>query len=138
MFPSPRSFLYVISLAVALGLSGCSTTAPLQVAETVEQKAYASYGIYTIYRERAADVIQNRSVPDSAKLEIQKADARVSPVADGLLESTLKLTEIKDEFEAGAAVEGPMLTMVRNVEDWTERLEPVLVEFIAAVKGAVQ
>jgi hypothetical protein len=64
--PLMLAFLLAISVPTTLLLPGC-VNSPVQQAETPEQKAYALYGTYVIFQEKAAELVQDSSTSESVK-----------------------------------------------------------------------
>jgi hypothetical protein len=136
MRPQTYGLLGVLCvLLLALMMQGCATlTGPTDAAETVEQKAFALYGTYVVFEERAADLIRNPDVPNEAKQAIQDAAVPAKPVADSVLELVLAAEGVSDEFEDS---EDDLLLVSMRLEAWIAEFEPLLASLIAAVGDAL-
>ena len=130
-------FLRVYSmLAVLLVLQACTASNPITRAETVEQKAYATYGTFVIFEEQAAKLVSSGQLPRSTVVKIGDADNRAKPIADSLLEATLQFAEIRAEYEAGGTGEGRFIAATNELNGWVEQALPLINNLVAAVKGA--
>ena len=89
------------TLCFVIFLAACTTTQPVEVAETPEQKAFAAYATYVIYSEQAAQIILDPTFPDEAKLIIQSANAVASPAVDVLLIAALAVQRARGEVAIG-------------------------------------
>lgn len=126
--------VYVLLLAVAL--AGCQSANPIAAAETNEQRAYAAYGTFVIFQEKAADLAEDPNIPNGAKLRIIAAEERAKPIAESLLDAYTEFLAIKAEFDAGQTTEERVIAASNNLNDWITRLAPVVNELIRNVKGA--
>lgn len=120
--------------AMLLFLTACQTlTDPVNLAETTEQKAYAMYGQFTIFEEQAAALIQDVRVDDHVKLILQDVDAKVKPVADQSVELTLAVEDARRAFDGADTGTAKLIVVTSNLQNWIDRFEPMLAEFITAV-----
>jgi len=128
-----------LSFFVALllvGLQGCASTNPIAAAETSEQRAYAAYGTFVIFQEKAADLVEEESIPDGVKLRIIEAEERAKPVADSLLDAYTEFLAIKAEFDAGETSEERLVAAANSLNDWITQLAPLINELVRNIKGA--
>lgn len=127
--------VYVLLLAVAL--AGCQAANPIAQAETPEQRAYAAYGTFVIFQEKAADIAEDATLPRGVRLRVAQAEQRARPVAESLIETYVEFIEIKAEFDAGDPTAEARLVQVSNsLNDWVNRLAPLVSELVRNVKGA--
>ena len=127
--------VYVLLLAVAL--AGCQAANPIAQAETPEQRAYAAYGTFVIFQEKAADIAEDATLPRGVRLRVAQAEQRARPVAESLIETYVEFIEIKAEFDAGDSTAEARLVQVSNsLNDWVNRLAPLVAELVRNVKGA--
>lgn len=91
-------------LVLALLLPGCALFQdnPVEQAKTLEQKAFASYGLFVIAEEEAANLMADPAIPDSVKFQIQFADRIAKPAADILLRAAKGVEQARKELEAVA------------------------------------
>lgn len=113
-----------IIFLLALLIVACESVNPISKAETLEQRAYATYGTYVIFAERAASLAENESLPNNVRLGLVSAEERAKPVVDSLLDALL---DYEQSQTAGAE---------ETLRTWVERALPVLEELVASVKGA--
>ncbi len=123
-------------LAIVFALQACAGTNPIAAAETAEQRAFATYGTFVIIEEQAAKLISSGQIPDSAVRAIARADAQAKPVADSLLDATLEFIVIRSEYEAGETAERRFVSAMDSLNNWVERVRPLIANLITAVRGA--
>ena len=128
-------YLSFFVLLLLVGLQGCASTNPMAAAETAEQRAYAAYGKFVIFQEKAADLVEEESISDDVKLGIIQAEEQAKPVADGLLESYAEFIAIKAEFDAGETSEERLVAAANSLNDWVTRLAPLINELVRNLKG---
>ncbi len=127
---------WILLAWVALSGAACQNVNPIAAAETNEQRAYAAYGTFVIFSEKAADIAELPSVPRNVKLALIGAEERAGPVADDLLDALLEFESIRDEFSAGTSTEERVLIASNNLNSWINRLLPLVNDLIKEVKGA--
>ncbi len=130
----PQISWFLLLLNVAL-LSACQAINPMGAAETNAQRAYAAYGTFVIFQEKAADLVEDPNVSRSAKLSIINADERAKPVADNLLDAYADFLVAQAEFMAGRTTEEKLLIASNNLNSWVTRFMPTLNDLIRNVKG---
>lgn len=135
MKPIPH-YQAIYMLAIMLVLQACAASNPLAKAETLEQKAFASYGTFVIFEEQAAKLIASGELSNSTVRAIGRADAAAKPVADSLIEATLEFAAIREEFEAGGVGEDKFIAAMNNLNSWVDRSLPLINNLVSAVKGA--
>ena len=130
------SFAVFAWMLPLLFVAGCQSANPIAAAETNEQRAYAAYGTFVIFQEKAADLAEDPAIPNGVKLRIIAAEERAKPVADSLLDAYAEFLAIKAQFDAGQSTEEAVLIASNNLNDWITRLAPLVNELIRNVKGA--
>jgi hypothetical protein len=125
-----------LTLVVLLVLQACTASNPITRAETVEQKAYATYGTFVIFEEQAAKLVSSGQLGRSTIVKIGDADRRAKPIADSLLDATLKFTEIREEYEATGTGEERFIAATKELNGWVEQALPLINNLVAAVRGA--
>lgn len=133
-----RQLFAFYCLLLLIGLQGCAASNPLAQAETVEQKAYAAYGSFVIAEEQAAKLISSGQLNNSQTIAIGRADERAKAVVDDLLAAVLEFEEIKAEFGEFGSGEQRYVNAMNSLNNWTERLVPLINNLLAAVRGAEQ
>ncbi len=121
--------LYVgrVGLLLLLTLSfaiSCASINPVKQAETLEQKAYAVYGTYVVFAEKAADLAENDALPRSVRLALVNAEERASPVVTSLLHAAEEMQTLNNS------------TTRRSLESWIDRALPLINDLVRSVKGA--
>lgn len=137
-------FGWLGALLVLVGIQAC-TTNPVMQAETVEQKAYALYGVYVIAQGKAAALYQDPSVPQKVRESLKVANDRSYPVAESLVAATQEVGEIRVILNHCA--DGPvpddtcvptnqvrLQNAVNNLSAIYFRAQPVLLTLVATVK----
>lgn len=133
-----RQLFAFYCLLLLIGLQGCASSNPLAQAETVEQKAYAAYGSFVIAEEQAAKLISSGQLNNRQTIAIGRADERAKAVVDDLLVAVLEFEDIKAEFEAFGTGEQRYVNAMNSLNNWTERLVPLISNLLASVRGAQQ
>lgn len=123
-------------LLFAVALAGCQTANPIGAAETSGQRAYAAYGTFVIFQEKAADLAEQPGIPNGVKLRIIAAEERAKPVADSLLDAYTEFLVVRAQFDAGQTTQDKVLIASTNLNDWVTRLLPLVNELVRNVKGA--
>jgi hypothetical protein len=91
----------------AAALASCASTREVNAvaaAETVGQKAFATYSTFVALETTAAELVTDRRVPASVRRAIQKADAAGKPVADALLEAYRRLQTARLAYQPATPV----------------------------------
>lgn len=133
-----RQLFAFYCLLLLIGLQGCAASNPLAQAETVEQKAYAAYGSFVIAEEQAAKLVSSGQLNNSQTIAIGRADERAKAVVDDLLAAVLEFEAIKAEFEEFGTGESRYVASMNSLNNWTERVIPLINNLLAAVRGAEQ
>lgn len=129
-------YLSFFVLLLLIGLQGCASTNPIGAAETAEQRAYAAYGTFVIFQEQAVELVEDENIPDAAKLSIIEAEEQAKPVADSLLDAYVNFIAIKAEFDAGETSQDRLIAAANSLDDWVNRLAPLINELVRNIKGA--
>jgi len=116
--------IYPLLIFVLLGTAACQSINPVAKAETLEQKAYAVYGTYVVFAEKAADLAENDALSRSIRLGLVNAEERASPVVASLLNAVDELTTLNNS------------TTRTNLESWIDRALPLISDLVRSVKGA--
>ncbi len=129
-------YLSFFVLLLLVGLQGCASTNPIAAAETAEQRAYAAYGTFVIFQEKAVDLVGEESIPSDVRLRIIAAEERAKPVADSLLDAYVEFLAVKAEFNAGDTSQERLVAAANSLDDWIARLAPMINELIRTLQGA--
>lgn len=129
-------FAMTLLVIAAAALSACGTLNPLSHAQTIQQKAYAQYGVFVVVEEQAAAIVQEATVPASAKQAVARADAVAKPVADKLLAAILAVDQIRADIAAGKTTEDKLVIATTNLQKWYDEVVPLINDLVSAVKGA--
>ena len=125
-------------LLFVVALSGCTGMNPVKVAESPEQQAYAAYGTFVIFQEKAANIVEDRTIPRGVRLKIIEAEERAKPVADSLLDAFAEFLTVKAEFQAGTTDEERFVIAANSLNDWVTQLAPLINDLVRSIKGAQQ
>lgn len=135
-----KSLLIACWIAVAapvlLTLPGCGTTSAVKQAETPEQKAYALYGTYVIFQEKAAELVQDPTTPENAKEALRAADRVAYPLAESLVDAVIEVESVRKQVAAGATPEEKLSIAVLNLSTIYYQVAPKLLAVVAAVREA--
>ena len=130
-------FGWLMLMMVTLSGAMCKGINPLAQAETTEQRAYAAYGTYVIFAEKAADVAERlQATQPRVVLQLIEIEDAASPVADDLLEAILELESIRAEIAAGESREDQLRIALQNLNAYANRLIPLTNELIKQIRGA--
>lgn len=130
------AFLLAIAIPVTLVLSGCGTTSAVKQAETPEQKAYALYGTYVIFQEKAAELVQDSTTPENVKEALREADRVAYPVAESLVDAVREVEAIRQQVVSGMTPEEKLTIAISNLSRIYFAAAPKLLAVVAAVKEA--
>lgn len=133
-----RQLFAFYCLLLLIGLQGCAASNPLAQAETVEQKAYAAYGSFVIAEEQAAKLVSSGQLTNNQIIAIGRADERAKAVVDDLIAAVLEFEKIQEEFRRFGTGEQRYINAMNSLNNWTERLVPLINNLLSAVRGAEQ
>lgn len=131
-----QSLGWMLLAMVMLSGAMCQGVNPVAEAETNEQRAYAAYGTFVIFQEKAVDLVNLPSISDSVKLRIIQAEELAKPVADDLLDAINEVEDIREQLAAGETTADRVLIASNNLNNWINRLLPLVNNLIREVKGA--
>ena len=100
MMPSVMLGLALVPVAALGGCAAIQEVDAVVSAETVEQKAFALYGTFTVLEERAAVIVRDKAIPKNVRKAIQKADAVAKPLADRLRNLAVDLNAARMAYNA--------------------------------------
>lgn len=129
-------YRYAWLLLWVFAFAGCQSANPIAAAETSEQRAYAAYGTFVIFQEKAADLVEEQSLSRSVRLRIVQAEERAKPVADSLLDAYVEFISVKAEFDAGNTSQDRLVIAANRLDGWVTRLAPLVNELVRIIKGA--
>ena len=128
---------YALLLMLVVALAGCKAANPIAAAETPEQRAYAAYGTFVIFQEKAADIVEDQTLSRNIRLSVAQAEQRARPVAESLIATYVEFIEVKAEFDAGdPTAEARLVQVSTSLNDWVNRLAPLINELVRNVRGA--
>lgn len=125
----------IACILTLMAVAACAPM-PVQQAETPEQKAYALYGTYVIFQERAAELVQDTATPENVKQALREADRVAYPVAESLVDAVLEVEAIRQQVAAGMTSEEKLTIAISNLSTIYFSAAPKLLAVAAAVKGA--
>lgn len=117
-------YLWTAPVLMLLILGACASINPVKQAETLEQKAYAVYGTYVVFAEKAADLAENDALSRSIRLGLVNAEGRASPVIASLLDAVQEMQILNNS------------TTRTSLESWIGRALPLINDLVRSVKGA--
>ena len=132
--PLLLAFLLAVAAPIVLLLPGCGITAPVKQAESVEQKAYALYGTYVIFQEKAAELVQDSATPEDVKQALRDADKVAYPLAESLVSASLEVEAIREQIASGLTTEERLTIAISNLSTIYFSAAPKLLAVVAAVK----
>lgn len=135
--PRPRQ-LVALWLAAALAiLAGCATnpTEPYKAAELPEQKAFAIYGVFVIYEEQGAALVEDPRTLEPVKKAIKTVDAKAKPVVDAMLDSALLVMDVRSKLAKGETTVDKLVIASQNLEHWLNQAKPLVDSMVNIVNG---
>lgn len=143
------SQLWVFGCLAILGtLTACSVN-PVKQADTFEQKAYALYGTYVIFQGKAAELVDDATVPERVKQGLRDADKKAYPVAESLVDAAIAVGDIRTIIEDCESLQAPELNpactpsnerrlqnAITNLGAIYFQAQPIILDVVTAVKGA--
>ena len=130
-----RYFAFLL-LLTALGLQACASINPIAAAETPDQRAYAIFGTFTIFSEKAADLAENPTLPRNVRLGLVNAQEEARPVVNDMLEVLDEYETIKAQVEAGETGQDRFAIVARNLNSWVDRVVPLVNRLVSRVTEA--
>lgn len=125
-----RAFVAVALLA----LTSCAAN-PVRQAETLEQRAYASYGTFVILEESVVRLTAPGSqLPREMQLAMIGGVERAQPVVDTLRTTLNEYQTTRADFEAQRVDATAFDVVVDNLGTWVTRAEGVVSDLKAAVR----
>lgn len=126
----------VLSLLVVTFVTAC-VNSPIQVAQTVEQKAYATYGTFVIVEEQAVKLTASAStLSPQVKSSIINAMQRAQPAVDTMMSGFNQYQTARADFEAQKIGQPAFQVVVDNLGKWVTQAEPLVTNLQSAVRGA--
>ena len=123
-----------IAITVAVTLAACKTlTAPVEVAQTPEQKAFALYGTFVAFEEVAASLAVDATTPAAVKSALKTADATAKPAADALLDAAQEVLKVKVQVDAGATTSDKLTIVNARLVEWVTEAQPKILALQCAV-----
>lgn len=123
----------VTAICLCILLTACAAN-PIKEAQTLDQKAFASYGQFVIYEELAANLVQDPNVPQAAKLALRSADAVAKPIADRGLDVIRVYDRVAAEVAAGTSSADKLAIATADLQSWIEQATPAVKGLVTAVK----
>ena len=117
-------YAFPLWLVMGFALVACESINPVGKAETLEQRAYAVYGTYVLFAEKAADLAENDALPRSVRLGLVNSEERASPVVTSLLNAMQDMQALNNS------------TTRTSLESWIDRALPLINDLVRSVKGA--
>ena len=122
--------------ATALALTACAGS-PIKVAQTVEQKAYATYGTFVIIEEQAGKLTSaSTSLPPDVKRQIIAAAQKAQPAVDTMLVALSKAESAKADFDAQKIDKSTFQVVIDNLGSWVQQATPLVASLVSVVRGA--
>lgn len=134
------------ALAAMVVLSACDVN-PVKQAETFEQKAFALYGTYVVFQEKAAELVQDSTTPERLKQGLRDADKAAYPVAEELVDAAATVGDIRDIIEDCKDLTMPetnpactpsnerrLANAITNLSTIYFKAQPVILNLVATVK----
>jgi hypothetical protein len=119
----------MLVVVVMLFVSSCGINNPIQQAETVEQKALATYGSYVIVKEQAAKLYIDPATPESVKQTLKEANDVVRDPINSMYEAAIFVKTVQDELAAGKSTEEQLIIATQSLLEWYLLARPLYESF---------
>lgn len=121
-------------LLLLLTAAGCPLN-PVHTAQTVEQKADAIYGEYVIAKEQGAALLNDATIPDTAKRPLAEAMVSSKATADSLHDALGEYSKVKSQLAAGTTSNDKLVIAEQNLSTWLAESQPLIQKLIDIVGG---
>jgi hypothetical protein len=140
-------FAFKIALLVSVIsvlLAGCATTAPLKPTRTacaqgetfeIKRCVKTIAEEYEIYQKRALALVQEPGVTEEVKERVRKVEAELTPPMVEMLKASRAYDHIQLQLAAGESEQERLEIANRELLNWINMAEPILLRFIEAVGG---
>lgn len=127
------AFLLAISVGTALTLSGCGSNSAIQQAETLDQKALATYGSYVIAKEQAAALYADANTPDEIRVALKAANEVVRQPMELMHQAMVAYKRLEEAVVLGTATEAEMQAAAEELLKLYLEAGPALTKFEEAI-----
>lgn len=119
----------LIALVVAATfLQGCVAN-PFQHTDTLEKKAFATYGTFTVGKEQAAQIYIDPATPEQVKIALKSANDVATPPMNSMFEAAMVYKDAREALEQGATAEERWLIASASLLQWYTKAMPVYSQF---------
>lgn len=134
---NPQRYLFAFVAALMLALAGCATSpkAPYDAAELPEQKAFAVYGVFVIYEEQGAAMVEDPRTLEAVKQAIKTVDAKAKPVVDAMLDSALLVMDVRAKLAKGETTVDKLVIASQSLQHWLDQAKPLVDSLVNIVNG---
>lgn len=99
------AFLLPVLLSVQIGFTtGCSTYDAVGAGNTVAQKTYALYGEFTIAKNVLANIVTDKSTPDSVAKVLITANRVATPLVRTAVDLAKRYVDVKAQYDEAQRV----------------------------------
>ena len=127
----------VAPILLAFVVAGCaSLTAPVQIAETPEQKAFALYGTYVTLQESVADIVEATEIDGNTLETIKEIDRAAYITANTMRQLAQAIEDDQQEYWLNDGVITP--EEMNAIMAKRERLKELFTELEASIKQLSQ
>jgi len=120
--------------AVMVVAAGCASINPMAAADTAEQRAFAAYGMFVVFSESAADLVESGQLSDNSALRIINAEDDAKTGMDSVVGALEEYNEIRAQIDSGETTADRLDIVVRNLDDWVDNVSPILSSFVSIVR----
>ena len=115
--------------------AGCSNMNPIAKADSTEQQAYAVYGTYVLFLERAADIAEDPRTPHSVKVRLLKSQQAIDEEITQVLVLLEQYAELRQQYEEAQTREEQLVAISNSLNVVVLRVIPMLDNFIHSVRS---
>lgn len=128
--------LTLMLLSVPL-LHGCGSLG-IARAQTVEQKAAALLGDFTLYQKASLQIGNDATVVPEVRKGVLDAAIAAKPAADSLDDALRQYRQMKIQLEAGTTTDAKVAIAAANLSNWIEQVRPLVTQLRKLVEGATK
>lgn len=128
----PRRIAIVFVLAA---IAGCASVNPLAEADTVEQRAFAVRGMFTVAREELVELVAPDSpVSENIQRMLLERESNVDVTVDSMVTMFRSYIELKDAYAAGETSLDRFTAVFAELRDQLDLVEDVVGDFFKDVE----
>ncbi len=135
MSSHPLIGLILLGMTVVM-MTGCPAGLALKEAQTVEQRAAALVGDFTIFQRAAIEIGNDETIPLEVRQRVVEAPIALKPGIDHLLALLATYRTVSEQLAAGATTDDKLQIAAASLGSWVTDLAPKIAALRKTVKEA--